>query len=69
MITRNVITSVQRIGSGVGGFTSGILSTHDHFGYAIDTLGDINGDGVIDLVVGCRWRKSNTVAVYFVLAF
>lgn len=41
----------QKIASGVGGFTDG-LDDGDHFGSAVAGLGDLNNDGVRDLVVG-----------------
>jgi hypothetical protein len=45
------IESTQRIGQGLGGFT-GELGTADKFGGQISAIGDINGDGVVDLAVG-----------------
>jgi hypothetical protein len=41
----------QKIGEGVGGFT-GSLAVADFFGVSLDLLGDLDGDGVPDLVVG-----------------
>lgn len=41
----------QKISATVGGFT-GVLDTLDNFGFDVATLGDLNGDGVVDLAVG-----------------
>ena len=45
------VKAEQKIAEGVGGFT-GPLGMDDNFGNALDTLGDLDGDGVLDLVVG-----------------
>ncbi len=43
----------QKISNTEGGFT-GILDDTDFFGVAVDSLGDLDGDGVIDLVVSAH---------------
>ncbi len=43
----------QKISDIQGGFT-GILDNGDRFGYAVTNLGDLDGDGVVDLAVGAR---------------
>ncbi|HEX5009031.1 MAG TPA: FG-GAP-like repeat-containing protein [Planctomycetota bacterium] len=45
------VKSLQPIGPGVGGF-HGTLAYQDDFGAALSALGDIDGDGVMDLAVG-----------------
>ena len=45
------VKSVTAIGAGQGGFTDP-LAVGDHFGSAIAGIGDFDGDGVSDLVVG-----------------
>lgn len=41
----------QKISNTTGNFTA-VLDNGDWFGNAIDTIGDLNNDGIIDLVVG-----------------
>lgn len=45
------VKSHQRISSGEGGFT-GVYAPDDYFGVAVGGLGDLDGDGVVDLAVG-----------------
>lgn len=56
----------QHINSKKGNF-SAKLKKEDHFGYGIASMGDLNGDGVADLVVGASGDDTggmNTGAVY-----
>jgi len=45
------VKSHQKISATEGGFT-GILDDGDNFGVATSTLGDLDGDGVADIIVG-----------------
>lgn len=45
------VSSSTKFGSGVGGFT-GVLDDSDSFGTSVANLGDLDGDGVLDLGVG-----------------
>ena len=47
------VDSVQKISATSGGFT-GTLGNTDLFGQSIDVLGDLNGDGIADLIVGAK---------------
>ncbi|MFC1573175.1 FlgD immunoglobulin-like domain containing protein [Candidatus Eisenbacteria bacterium] len=45
------VSSYQKISDTVGGF-DGVLEDNDYFGNSLASLGDLDGDGVIDLAVG-----------------
>lgn len=45
------VKSHQKISATAGGF-SGDLYSHDRFGFSLDSPGDLDGDGVLDLAVG-----------------
>lgn len=49
--TDGTVQSYQKIASGIGGFT-GTLNSGDFFGESVANIGDLNGDGIIDLAVG-----------------
>jgi hypothetical protein len=50
--------SFKTISSTMGGFT-GVLSDHAQFGYAVSPAGDVNGDGVGDLLVGAPYDSDD----------
>lgn len=50
----------QQIGAGLGGFL-GPLDDHDRFGWSVANLGDVDGDGLLDLAVGAHGSVSNGV--------
>jgi len=45
------VQGVTQIGDGLGGFT-GVLDNSDIFGSSVDVIGDIDGNGTVDLAVG-----------------
>ncbi len=49
--TAGTVKSHQKISDTEGGFT-GILDDGDNFGWHLASLGDLDGDGVVDLAVG-----------------
>ncbi len=59
------VKSATAIGAGQGGFTDP-LAVGDHFGSAIASIGDLDGDGVRDLVVGAD-AHDGTGAVWLLL--
>ncbi len=51
MNTDGTVKSHQKISDTQGGFTAS-LTNNDHFGYVVANIGDLDGDGVTDLVAG-----------------
>ena len=49
--TNGIVKFHQKISDEAGGF-KGTLDDSDEFGWSLTSLGDLNGDGVPDLVVG-----------------
>jgi len=49
--TAGTVSLEQKISDTAGGFT-GVLDTGDNFGHSVANIGDLNDDGVDDLVVG-----------------
>ena len=47
------VLSEQKISDTMGGL-GGVLTNGDEFGHAADSLGDLDGDGIVDLAVGAR---------------
>ena len=66
LLTAVAIDHVTKITSGVSG--GPVLSANSHFGQAVASLGDVNGDGVNDLAVGSREAPGGTVRVLFMNA-
>jgi hypothetical protein len=47
------VKSYQKISDTEGGFT-GVLHDNNNFGHDVDAIGDLDGDGVVDLAVGAN---------------
>jgi hypothetical protein len=60
------VESQQRIDEVDGGF-SGALQVGDWFGFAVANLGDLDGDGVVDLAVGAPTDVSTGTGVVWIL--
>jgi len=51
--SNGTVKAQQKVAHGAGGFT-GPLANGDEFGLSVASLGDLDGDGVVDLAVGTR---------------
>jgi hypothetical protein len=59
--SNGTVKSAKEIGLGLSGLPSsisGVLSMRN-FGFSVDTIGDLNNDGVVDLVVGNPYPSGN----------
>jgi hypothetical protein len=65
MNANGTVKSTQQIASQIGG--GPVLTVGDYFGSSLASLGDLNGDGITDLLVGARGDSTSgfdTGAVY-----
>jgi hypothetical protein len=53
------VLSFQKISNGTGGLPTGTLSARGNFGFSAANLGDLDGDGVPDVLVGARQADSS----------
>jgi cysteine-rich repeat protein len=58
------VASTQKISSTQGGFT-GTLTNYGWFGISVDSIGDVDGDGVVDLAVGQIFDDGGAVWILF----
>lgn len=67
--TNGKVKSHQKISKTTGGLNGSLLNAYSNFGISIDTLGDFDNDGIMDLVVGGYTDNtggSNTGAAWLV---
>jgi hypothetical protein len=50
-------TNLSAIAAGTGGFVINGESAHDESGISVSNAGDVNGDGLDDLIVGIKSSK------------
>lgn len=62
--TDGEVISDQKISNGLGGFVAGSLASGDRFGSSITAIGDLDGDGVIDMAAGAPGTGSGAGAVH-----
>jgi hypothetical protein len=48
------VNAQQKISDGTGGFPTGTLASEDRFGESVAEIGDLNGDGIPDVLVGAN---------------
>jgi hypothetical protein len=58
--TNNTAISLSAIASGSGGFVINGQATGDRSGYSVASAGDVNGDGLADLIVGAYYSDPAT---------
>ena len=70
LTTNGLVKTAQKISNSYGGLSSFyILEKEAEFGWAVDSLGDLDGDDVVDLVVGA-WSDddgANSAGAVYVL--
>ena len=52
--------------NGTNGLTITGINPGDQSGYSVSSAGDVNADGIADLIIGARGANSNTGASYVV---
>jgi len=57
--TGSAAIDLSAVANGSGGFVINGQCSGDHSGYSVAAAGDVNGDGLADLIVGARrqWRR------------
>jgi hypothetical protein len=70
--TNNTAINLSDIASGTGGFVINGENAGDDSGFSVSTAGDVNGDGLDDLIIGARYadlsNKLDAGKSYHILA-
>jgi hypothetical protein len=64
----NTAINLSNIVSGIGGFVIKGESKGDYSGWSVSSAGDVNGDGLDDLIVGAYKAKSSAGKSYVIIA-
>lgn len=59
--SNGTVRAERRIASGAWGFPTGVVAPGEHFGRDIARLGDVDGDGVVDIAVGAQLHADDGV--------
>ncbi len=65
--TNNAAINLSAVAKGSGGFVVNGQATSDQSGYSVSSLGDMNGDGLADLLIGARYATSGNVGYSYVV--
>src|SRR5919199_6295693 len=47
--------------NGSNGFAINGIATNDYSGYSVSSAGDVNGDGIDDLIIGAKYADPNGI--------
>lgn len=63
----NAAINLSAVAQGTGGFVINGAAASDQSGYSVSNLGDMNGDGLADLLIGARYASSSNVGYAYVV--
>jgi VCBS repeat-containing protein len=65
--TNNAAINLSAVAKGSGGYVINGQATGDVSGYSVSNLGDVNGDGFADVLIGARYATTNNVGYSYVV--